>query len=66
MAKEPTAVEVAAAEYGFAARRLERARKARAEAEGNASTVLWNALNADVIAAEAWVNVSFAKLLNAS
>lgn len=60
---KPTDREKAAAEYGYAALKLEEARRIRANAEGNASSALWAALNADVMAAEAWVNVRFATLL---
>jgi hypothetical protein len=55
-----------AAEYGRAALTLTQAMNARSEAEGNASSLLWTALNADVLAAQAWANVAFAKLLDAT
>lgn len=55
-----------AAEYGRAVLTLTKAMNARSEAEGSANTLLWTALNADVLAAQAWANVAFAKLLDAT
>jgi hypothetical protein len=55
-----------AAEYGRAVLTLTQAMDARSEAEGNANSLLWTALNADVLAAQAWANVAFAKLLDAT
>ncbi len=55
-----------AAEYGRAVLTLTKAMNARSEAEGNANSLLWTALNADVLAAQAWTNVALAKLLDAT
>lgn len=55
-----------AAEYGRATLTLVNAMNARSEADGNANSLLWTALNADVLAAQAWANVAFAKLADAT
>ncbi len=52
----------AAAEYGYAVVRREKACDALNRADGDTTVMTWEALNADLVAAQAWVRVKMAAL----